>query len=749
MPSLILALLAALCLALPFGGCAKNPFEDESRKAGDPEDSSFVLAQGALQGSARAAADLHQEASAGDRVEEGLAAAAEPEVKAAAGGTTIGAPKGDPVLSKGTQPKSMAAGALLKSGPGLAKASSLAATAFLADTLVLSDSAEGWVYGLRAYAFSDTAGGRARTGEGRDSTRFRWPHAAAHPVVLSFHRRRVLDDGTVETASAHDDDGDGLLSEAAAGKAVRLRREWSTRRGDSAWLARVLTEHGQTTRFDSLGAGKARSWSDTLKVGGKVAWWRKVYDADGDGLVAGAAAGGTVKIGSDSYADLGGGRIRFATEIHGPGPDLDYARDADNERYAASGYTVDAEGRDVNRSLSGDLDGDGLLWSPASGAANRSWETTAWLQPPAGWKTYKDSAAKAADGRISAYRAEGLREDGARLVLEAASPDGAAAFGPADTVLLTERLAHPAGDAQRRDSTVRIAHVIPGRLDLADDDLLLRWSLRVHFNAASGVSLREETFVAEEPVAPGAEAPAGSLVVEERLRAQAAGAPVRTWKRRDFDQAAGTSQWKEIKSFADGDSTVAAGRRAADGGGYLSRTGRGLKVSGRYDPVTGAFQDTVSWLDTLGAQAGSQVTAGTLKGGAGAFTRIAVRADGKRTEIQGRKTCDAQGTCTLTRVTDSDSAVYAFRGDSVTIEKSFGAVKVALACVRSEPGAYTVTLAGKESGGALRLTGTLEFGRDGRGSGSLVELAGGKPGPGVSFRSEPDGRVRVGDRLLP
>lgn len=751
----ILVALAFLALLGLLSGCTNNPFESDKAKADDDKtDSSFILAQGLLQGSAKAASDMHQEIAAGDRVQERQSASEDAEVKPEVGVKTIGVAKGDPNLSRGTRPRSVAAGALLKRAYSLALGKRSAAGD--SSILVLADSAAGFVYSLRVYAFLDsTSGGTPRPGNGRDSTIFRWPHNPDNPAVLGFHRLRAFDDGVTERSVAYDDDGDGLLSEAPAGKRVRLRRIWLTTHGDSLWKSVVLTQHGQTTHFDSLGAGDAQTWTDTAFVGGKVAWWRKVYDGDGDGFAATAASGTKLKIRSDNYSILADGTFRYGFETHGAGPDGDYGKDADNEHYAASAMTVNSKGEDVSKSESGDADGDGLLWSPAAGAVNRVWETAAYFRR-SDMKSYKDSVVKVlgpgreADARVAHYGATYERMDGTAASVSVSSLDGKTAFGPGDTVLVSERLVHAAGDEELRDSTVRTTHMIPGRLDVAEDDKLIWWAVKVYYGAESPVLQRGESFTSAEPMAPGAEATAGSLVVEEKRRGVGPADVVRVWKRNDFDKVAGTAAWREIRNAKSGDSTVTSGVKTGKGGGtYASHAGKGLKESGWYDPATGAFRDTVTWVDAKGAEIGKRTQAGTLKEGVGEYAVTVVRADGKTSEVRMAGSRPADGARVLTRVAGPDTSRIAVRGDTATLDRAFGKAKVHFTLARTGAGAYQLDFSGKGETGKVLITGALSFIAEGSGSGELVEYVSGVAKPSVSFLSEPDGRVLVGGKIIP
>lgn len=743
-------------VALAFlSGCTDNPFDSSKAKGGENNtDSSFILAQGLLEGSAKAAADLHQEVAAGDRVEERQSASAEAQVKPEVGLKSIGPAKGDPNLSKGTQPKSVAAGALLKRAYSLALGKRSASGD--SSTLVLSDSAAGFIYSLRVYVFVDSSsGGAPRPGKGRDSTVLKWPHNPGNPAVLGFHRQRAFDDGVVERSAAYDDDGDGLLSEAPAGKRVRLRRIWLTTHGDSLWKSVVLTQHGQTTHFDSLGDGDAQTWTDTAFVGGKVAWWRKVYDGDGDGFAATAAPGSKVRIRSDNFSILADGTFRYGFDTHGPGPDGDYGKDADNEHYAASSMTVNSKGEDVSRSERGDADGDGLLWSPAAGAVNRVWETAAYFRRT-DMKSYKDSLVKVlgtrreADARVVHYGAAYERMDGTMVAVSVAAMDGKTAFGPADTVLVSERMVHAAGDEELRDSTVRMAHMIPGHLDTEEDDKLLWWAVKVFHRTGSPVVMRSESFASAAPMAPGTEAAAGSLVVEETRRGDGPNDVVRVWKRNDFDRDAGTAAWREIRNTKSGDSTVTGGTKSAAGGGtYVTHAGKGLKQTGWYDPATGAFRDTVMWIDAKGMPAGRLASEGTLKNGTGTLRRSLVRADGKSIEVTVSSAKGLDGSLSVTRIAGKDTTVYKAHGDTTTLEKVLGAAKVTFALARMESQSYSLALLGKDLAGTLLIRGVMTFLPGGTGDGELIEYAKGDAKPRISFHSEPDGDVIVGGVKLP
>jgi hypothetical protein len=413
--------------------------------------------------------------------------------------------------------------------------------------------------------------------------------------------------------------------------------------------------------------------------------------------------------------------------------------------------TVDSSGKDVNKNESGDADGDGLLWSPVAGAANRVWETTLWYRYP-GLKSYKDSAVKVlsgpggSDARVAYYGAISERGDGTRLVLALRSADGTQPFGPADTALLVETLVHPPSDPEGRDSTVRTATLIPGRLDTDADDRLLGWTSKAYFRAPAAVASRGENFKSDAPMAPGTLALAGSYVTEEKRRDAGEAKPEdlsRTWSRHDFDRTTGASAWKTVRVKRSGDSTVAQGGRGSAGEpGYATWAGKGFKATGIYDPATGSFQDTLSWMGADGKPAGKRVSKGGLKDGAGEYAAVVTRADGRVRSVKVKAVKEADGWTAFTRMEGTDTAAWRAKGDSVVAERRIGKARVEFRMGRKPGRDYAMAVAGTEGSGSGVLRADIAFEPGGTGAGTVSERVSGtwvnRP-----FRSDPDGTVHL------
>jgi len=435
-------LAAAAFLAFVLAGCAKNPAASDD---GSKQRESAAKAQADSDSAAAAmllpAYQLNREASSHARLVAAKGNVEQPEAQPAADVPALGtpAPKSAKVFGPKRQPD--IAGALLKRA-ALGKAAAAGSAAAGADSawFVLDDSSHGRILWVHAYIQTE-AGSSV---EARDTLIYAWPYGPNNQTVLGHSGARAHADGTRQSYAFSDEDGDGMLNEATPGTQIRLRKQWLTVHGDTAWKSVHHTVHGFTNLYDSIGAGRDTGWTDTVFLSGKVVSWDRLMDGDGDGFVLTAAAGKQVRVNRDAYVELGVGVFRLDRESFGPGADGDFLAAADNERYPYNSQTIDSAGHTLAVTRYGDGDGDGFSFDPAAGAGgNRAWIANEY-PPDDSVKSSSDSLAQilsgpgGADAKVAAYAAKREYKDGRKLRAFSRAPRKDA-FGGADTVQIWKK----------------------------------------------------------------------------------------------------------------------------------------------------------------------------------------------------------------------------------------------------------------------------------------------------------------------
>jgi hypothetical protein len=763
-------LLAMLAAALLASGCARVGTGED-----DPEGQ---VIDGILDSSATApvlaARRLHDDASAHHRFAEADGRESAPVIAAPMGPPSFSTHPGGKAAAQGSRMAPGMVMALLKASaapsvaatvPGIQAVSALpAAPPFAAgDTTGLryGDSAKGYIQQVRSKPFTDSLGAGTLT----DSLVYRWPFSPTSPTVLSHVRRLAYADGRRAGFVIVDEDGDGILNEASPGKSVMLRRTWSLVSGDTAWKTVSHTVHGQTTLYDSLGGGRLSTWSDSAFFAGRMVWWRRTYDGDGDGFVLSAAASAKPRILRDASSTLSDGSLRLDYEAFGAGPDGDYLKEADNDRHAWRSAVVDSRGRDVEQVRHGDADGDGLYWSAAPGAKNRVFSTHV-RAATEGVPAYSDSLVQdlpalgsgaSEKPRLVSFTSRTQRLDRTVSTLSLRLPPGVASSGVSDTVQIRETLAFaayvprsPSDSLADLDSVVTVLWIVPGDPESDSDDRLTQWHRREHFKTGRPLLSAAVQVRGDAPFAP-VELPASGLLLREEIyRPTTAQALSRSLVLREFG-GTGPKPWKRTDWFATGDSAVSSGLSGVEGPStYARELGPEARCSGWRDAKTGEFRDTVVRLDAKGKAAFREAYEGVLKpsDGTGSFFRRRLGAGADTTAVRYAVTRGTDG-LELSRVSGSDTVRIRWNGDTASVTETLGGLTVR-GSWHPEGGAYRViqtkteTAGGKARGGA-----DYSFGSDGAGAGvdTRISADGMKREGAVRFRA--DGTVHYDGVKVP
>lgn len=616
-----------------------------------------------------------------------------------------------------------------------------------------ADSSKGYIQQVRDAPFADSLG----SGEYRDSLVYKWPYSSSNPAVLFHSHRRAYAEGKVSVLVVFDEDGDGILNEAGAGNKVKLRKEWNLNSGDTAWKTVSRTTHGQTNFYDSLGEGALSFWTDSVFLASKPIWWQRTYDGDGDGFIGSSLAGSKGKVLRDGYAANGDGTFRFDYESFGPGPDGDYLKPADNERYPFRSVTINSKGQDLMETRFGDGDGDGLYWSASGEAANRAWVATTYARSDS-LTSYRDSLVKwlpgpgPGDARILSYAAEAVYPDGSITRLSTRLGRGTESFSGKDTVQVWERRSFagylpkgaddPAGDW---DSTLLVLWLVPGDLESGSDDRLVQWYSQAHFKPGRPRLTSSELLKSDQPFGAGESPVSGTYVLEDIFRATSSKSLIRSTRYREFDAARKTDAWKLTRIFENGDSSVSTGRTLAEGGSsYAQALGREASSSGWNDGATGAFRDTLTLFDAKGAVAGRETYWGTLRSGpdgdgTGEYYRKRLGEGADSSVIRYILARDASASLRMSRIEAGDTVLMAFRGDTAICREEDGNRSISSSWFPAGNGSYRL----QQAIGDLRTEaslGTAEyyFGQDRSGSGvhRRQVKAGGTREGAVQFRAD-------------
>ncbi len=769
----VAVLVTAAGLAAMLGGCL-NTTSDTPAKA-DPNQDPNAAAESSAALFLSPAYRLNRDASTEARLDN------PPQSKEETGRTvvvpvtaTTWTPSSKPKGYSGSTATSLGIALLKRSAGavGLAKSSaSGSAIGNASDTVWhYADSATGIIQRIVVTPFSDTTG----SGVLRDSIIFRFPYLQLSPYVLGQVAIKSYAGGKTVTLTVTDEDGDPLLNEAPTGYPIKLHKKWITLHGDTTWRSDMHSLYGITTFYDSIGSGSPSQWTDSIFNKGVCIWWEKTYDCDGDGMVLTHAAGGKTKIQKDSYTDLGDGSVRMDFEAFGPGPDGDYMREADNERYPFRSVVFDAHGNEKVTTRFGDKDGDGFFWSPDAGAGNLASVVNV-FQSTDSVKSRIDSLVETvpeagslpASGDLAAakvvYFGSTLtyKDSTSSRIFTKAGKDG---FSGSDTITIWEYRSYAkyqpsAADDPLKDidSTLRVTWVVPNDLSNPDDDQIVKWYSESFFKSGHSKVTVTDVFTPDAPIRKSQAAQAGTGIHEEILHPLNSQSVIRalTWKAFDLSQHA--SNWKETRYFENGDSSIAMGNEISKGvGGYSHVLGAHLLNSGWFDANTGGFKDTLKVTDLAGKPLFTETCAGTLsQAGTGSFDRKRIMASGSAAgaladhfEV-GKDGADGAGGFKLT-MTGKDTAVISLRGDSATWAGAMPGTNLTLTWSHPGAGVYQVSESGADTKTkSITGTGDFKFGEDGTGKGLYTPYANGKaqPDQSILFSAEGgvfEGGVRIG-----
>lgn len=731
--------------AVLFPGCSKNPAaaNDTSK-----QDEAAASAQSGSDSAAAAmllpAYQLNREASAHARLMAMKSGSEAPKPAAPALAPALGAPPSGPSkrLAPRKQPD-IAAALLKRSALGKAAAAMAAGDS---SWFVLADSAQGRILWVRASTLTDSGS----PVEARDTLVYKWPYSPDNRTVLGHLGARAFASGARQSYAISDEDGDGYLNEAAPGAKVRLRKQWITVHGDTAWKSVHHTVHGGTGLYDTIGPGLDTGWVDTVFVGGKLASWQRFMDGDKDGFVLTAAAGKQVRVNRDAYVDLGGGGFRVDQEAFGPGADGDFLKDADNEIYPSERHTLDAEGHSLAITRQGDGDGDGFYFDPAAGAdGNRAWIVN---QYPADdtVKAWSDSLAQilsgaaGKDARITYYRKALAYADGRKLTAFTRSP-GKDAFGADDTVQYWEKWDLTGWSlGGGADSALKVTWMLPGDLADPSDDKLARTYAQTWYAPGQPLVYVAEILNAGAAFAPGQEPQAGEWTREERRNPVSSKSVIRSQLYREFDLPKGKSDWRRTDTFESGATTESNGSGAPGGAGvYAQDLGTGARSTGTYDAATGVFADTTAFLGAAGETRSREIAWGEVDAAKGTCEYHAKRLGGRDTAtVHVTAVIEGKG-LSLTRAGASDTVRLHLEGDSALLVKTLGGVKRTYAWTEAS-GAYRVSETDVDADGKPVASGEYFFGKDLSGTGTVKQTPPGKTATEANAEFLSDGSAYLG-----
>ncbi len=594
------------------------------------------------------------------------------------------------------------------------------------------DSLKGYVQQLRTYNFTDSFG----TGSGRDSLVYKWPYTAPNQSVLAHISVRTYSSGKKVTAKVRDEDGDGILNQCPASKLIKIRKEWTTILGDTLLKTFTHTTHGQTSVYDSVGIGSPTSWTDSVSVLGKPVWWQETLDGDGDGFVLTHATGSKTKVIRNSYRDTQKGSLQINYEVFGPGADENYLTQADNELFPYRTVVVNDKGIDQATIKYGDVDGDGLFWNPAIGAANKAWVTHVWA--------VSDSITKHTDSLVEVATASGKLKE-ARMVLFVATlkyadgsvsavsskfSQGSTSLSDSFTVLEHRSFAAyiPKGSSDPManvDSTLRVSWILSGDPTTATDDKVTHWFSQTFYKPGRPLVSTVDVFTPNGPLALGQTALAGTSMHQEIMKPTTSQSVIRTLLTRSMDPAKNVASWKSIRYFENGDSAVTTGSNPAKGiAAYTSNLGPNVKNSGWSDAASGTFKDTLKFMDPNGQVLFSEYCSGTLMQatGVGEFDRTSVR-QGISTQAHFKIIQNGSKELLMTKTIGTQTSVIRIVGDTATQSDSSGLFKRNCTWYTDGSGVYRVRQSvDKIADGSKVSTGLFAFGEEGSGKGTYTAM---------------------------
>jgi len=292
------------------------------------------------------------------------------------------------------------------------------------------------------------------------------------------------------------------------------------------------------------------------------------------------------------------------------------------------------------------------------------------------------------------------------------------------------------------DSILRVSFIVPHDLATPADDKVTRWFTQIFYKSGRPVVSTSDVFTPDAPVSPGQIATAGASIHEDILKPINGQSVIRTLRYRITDPAKGQDDWRDVRYFENGDSSVATGSSQSEGvGTYVKNLGLKVKSSGWADANTGAFRDTLTVLDAAWKTSIQEFCEGTLKGddGLGEFDRTTVR-QGVATKSHFKVTQSGTAGMRMERRTGSDTSLIVFAEDTATTSARVGGVKRTCSWFPDGEGVYKVLESGTNAkDGTAKDTGEFTFGEDGSGTGAYTAYAKGKAQPEAKVFLRADG----------
>lgn len=560
--------------------------------------------------------------------------------------------------------------------------------------------------------------------------------------------------------SAQDDlDGDGIINGYAAGKTVQVRNSYWYKAGDTVSLSVWIEDYGKQTLMDSLWKSNPVSWTDSTFIKGKVAYWHKTYDGDGDGFVNTAAAGKAVMVKDDSYAQLDDTTFSLSSSAYGAGPDRDYTQWEDNEQYPSSSHTTNPKGETTAKYAWGDADGDGFYY--AKGAANKVWEANQYFNQNE-QKSYQDSTVKLIgdiatgdDDKVLYNTAAVVYLDGSTSNITTAAKGGKESFGEKDTITVNEKYTYTGYIAKDnedhtgdQDSTVRITYMIPNDLAAWEDDEIVWSSSKAYYKKGLELLFSSEVFTARKPMLSGGEPVSGTYEREERYSASAE-TDVNRWREwQEFDNEKSTYSSRNVHYYVRGDSTVETGSQVSEfEGTYAKNWDDSTRNTGWYNNNTHEFKDTVIYLKAKDKDPAKDISWGTYNAddGTGDYWWKQFLANGDSAGPASRSIVKKLGEdhMEITSISDGVTSTYKTHKDTTFWEDNSDSVKTVYSSISREDGSYLLMQETKDAKGAVLLKGSFVFLPDGSGYGSLVEYKEGTAQTPITLKFDLDGTTYV------
>ncbi len=508
-----------------------------------------------------------------------------------------------------------------------------------------------------------------------DTLIYRWPCLDSTPVLVGTSTSMRPYVGGEYHLVLSDEDGDGILNGASDGAPMRIRKEWRSVAGDTVRKSVWHLDHGNAELRANLDEGVPVSFSETTLVAGRAIAWSASRDGDGDGFVLRATSGHDLIVKTESFTLDATGNRWYTRLDNGDGADGDWTTAADNPwfRYGRTG--VSPRGDTLEASQSGDADGDGYYYDPAPGARNLAWETHHYTSRK-GYRTYRDSV---------------VRELG-----------DLADAGDDRVISGMARIEWPDGGI----STIRSVRKGNGS----------------GFGIGDTVSVREtRRFAAGSPNEGGLD----SLEREAWILAGDLASPA-------DDQLI----WSNERAWhaAGGALITSVAERHAGVWEYTAALPGDRRAEGRYEPVTGRFQDRILYQEGKSTEV---LTGQLAEDGTGevSLTHFA----GGASETVRLVATRAPGAFRIAAVSGIDTAWYTQAGDSTLCTLASPLRWTYLSAFADGAGGYRIFRADLDRDGAAVGQGEFGFSPDGSGSGWLQ--AGEAPSLRTRFRVLADGTV--------